>query len=421
VCVLCADANGEFSGSVLEDMGWSKSVNKSALAAPASARALGAFADLSGAENGYADDASATHPLAAVASSAAQSLGAAAAAAAGGVMLRGRALLRALSTSLQVGSAASGSASSVAAAAADPLAAVGGAAALLGTTEGLAAAKQALASTALGNLILALIGLPGYVVAVFVIDRLGRRNLQLIGFAAVAVIYVILAAALGPLVSSAPPALLVFYGLSFFFLNVGPNTTTFVIPSEAFPTRAKATCHGISAASGKLGAVIGAAMMSPLLDWYGSNTAEEKQRGLSLVLYACAAVSVVGLIWTFFFTQETGHISIENLDRFGVQSFRMPRTAAGQIQDAPAAAPGSVLDVPETVDDAMYPPTPLMPRRDLHGVGAHATAEELAAALSAASGAAGADDGSLGLITTAEAGRQMFRPQSPGIALQKLH
>lgn len=41
-----------------------------------------------------------------------------------------------------------------------------------------------------------------------------------------------------------------------FFQNFGPNTTTFVIPGELFPTRYRSTCHGVSAASGKLGAII---------------------------------------------------------------------------------------------------------------------------------------------------------------------
>jgi hypothetical protein len=41
-----------------------------------------------------------------------------------------------------------------------------------------------------------------------------------------------------------------------FFQNFGPNTTTFVIPGEVFPTRYRSTAHGISAGSGKLGAII---------------------------------------------------------------------------------------------------------------------------------------------------------------------
>jgi PHS family inorganic phosphate transporter-like MFS transporter len=46
------------------------------------------------------------------------------------------------------------------------------------------------------------------------------------------------------------------YCLANFFQNFGPNTTTFIVPGEAFPTRYRSTAHGISAASGKLGAIV---------------------------------------------------------------------------------------------------------------------------------------------------------------------
>ncbi|MEL1224935.1 MAG: UDP-N-acetylglucosamine 2-epimerase, partial [Candidatus Neomarinimicrobiota bacterium] len=42
------------------------------------------------------------------------------------------------------------------------------------------------------------------------------------------------------------------YGISFFFINFGPNTTTFLIPSEIYPTTIRAKAHGISAAIGKV-------------------------------------------------------------------------------------------------------------------------------------------------------------------------
>ncbi|CAN1244918.1 Probable inorganic phosphate transporter 1-7 [Linum grandiflorum] len=50
----------------------------------------------------------------------------------------------------------------------------------------------------------------------------------------------------------------VLYALTFFFANFGPNATTFVVPAEIFPARVRSTCHGISSASGKLGAIVGA-------------------------------------------------------------------------------------------------------------------------------------------------------------------
>jgi PHS family inorganic phosphate transporter-like MFS transporter len=58
--------------------------------------------------------------------------------------------------------------------------------------------------------------------------------------------------------SSSGAAFVFVYGLTYFFSNWGANTTTFIIPSEAFPTRIRSTAHGLSAAAGKIGATVGA-------------------------------------------------------------------------------------------------------------------------------------------------------------------
>lgn len=79
------------------------------------------------------------------------------------------------------------------------------------------------------------------------------------------------------------------YGMSFFFSNCGPNTTTFVLPSEVFATEIRATCHGLSAAAGKLGAVAGGAILRPLM----------KSAGLSVVMICCGVVALVGLVVTY--------------------------------------------------------------------------------------------------------------------------
>ncbi|KAJ9269152.1 hypothetical protein DTO212C5_4835 [Paecilomyces variotii] len=51
-------------------------------------------------------------------------------------------------------------------------------------------------------------------------------------------------------------AAVVIYAICQFFFNLGPNTLTYIISAEIFPTRFRATCHGISAACGKIGAII---------------------------------------------------------------------------------------------------------------------------------------------------------------------
>lgn len=58
--------------------------------------------------------------------------------------------------------------------------------------------------------------------------------------------------------------LVVLVCLANFFCGFGPNSTTFVIPGEIFPTRYRSIGHGISAASGKIGAIISQALIGPL-------------------------------------------------------------------------------------------------------------------------------------------------------------
>jgi PHS family inorganic phosphate transporter-like MFS transporter len=48
----------------------------------------------------------------------------------------------------------------------------------------------------------------------------------------------------------------VFYAFALFVFNAGPNTLTFMLPAELFPTKYRGTCYGIAAASGKAGALM---------------------------------------------------------------------------------------------------------------------------------------------------------------------
>ena len=70
---------------------------------------------------------------------------------------------------------------------------------------------------------------------------------------------------------SSRKAFVFLYCLANFFQNFGPNTTTFVIPGEIFPTRYRSTAHGISAASGKLGAIVSQVGFSKLKNIGGEN------------------------------------------------------------------------------------------------------------------------------------------------------
>jgi PHS family inorganic phosphate transporter-like MFS transporter len=71
--------------------------------------------------------------------------------------------------------------------------------------------------------------------------------------------------------ASSKKAFVFLYCLTNFFQNFGPNTTTFIVPGEAFPTRYRSTAHGISAASGKLGAVVAQVGFAQLVNIGGTN------------------------------------------------------------------------------------------------------------------------------------------------------
>jgi PHS family inorganic phosphate transporter-like MFS transporter len=108
---------------------------------------------------------------------------------------------------------------------------------------------------------------PGYIMAVLFMDRIGHRRLQFVGFSVMAVAFLTLAAFKG-LTTTVVPFLLIL-GLSYFFVEFGPNVTTFVLPSEVFPTSMRTTGHGIAAGVGKLGAFIGVFLVPQLQNRYG--------------------------------------------------------------------------------------------------------------------------------------------------------
>ena len=97
--------------------------------------------------------------------------------------------------------------------------------------------------------------------AILAIDRIGRKRLQIGGFVALTILLCIIASKFDTLSGQALTALFV---LCNFFANFGPNTTTFIVPGEVFPTRYRSTAYGISAASGKIGAIISEALYEPL-------------------------------------------------------------------------------------------------------------------------------------------------------------
>ena len=108
------------------------------------------------------------------------------------------------------------------------------------------------------------------------------------------------------MLGAAPPFVLPFlivYGVSYFFTEFGPNSTTFVYPAELFPVKGRTTGHGIASSAGKLDGFIGVFLFPIFMHWHGLLAAES----------AAAVVSVLGIIVAATMLPETKGKSLEEL------------------------------------------------------------------------------------------------------------
>jgi PHS family inorganic phosphate transporter-like MFS transporter len=129
------------------------------------------------------------------------------------------------------------------------------------------------------------------------------------------------------------------YCLANFFQNFGPNSTTFIVPGEVFPTRYRCTGHGISAASGKLGAIIAQVGFSRLKDIGGSN------QFVGHILEIFALFMLTGIFSTRLIPETRGRTleDLSNEDQEGyIRGVHQPRGLTATTE-GPAATPVSLI------------------------------------------------------------------------------
>ncbi|CDR45071.1 CYFA0S16e01728g1_1 [Cyberlindnera fabianii] len=178
-------------------------------------------------------------------------------------------------------------------------------------TIGYASSKNiyhSLYNQAAGNLILICAGsIPGYWVSVALLDTVGRKPIQVGGFIILTAILCIIGFGYHKI---GEHGLLAMYVLAQFFQNFGPNTTTFIVPGECFPTRYRSTAHGISAASGKIGAIIAQTALGTLIN-HGC-AADDKNCFLPHVMEIFALFMLIG-IFTSLLIPETKRKTLEQI------------------------------------------------------------------------------------------------------------
>ncbi|MED6192617.1 Inorganic phosphate transporter 1-4 [Stylosanthes scabra] len=151
---------------------------------------------------------------------------------------------------------------------------------------------------------------PGYWFTVAFIDKIGRFAIQLMGFFFMTVFMFALAIPYDHWTHKDNHiGFVVLYSLTFFFANFGPNATTFVVPAEIFPARFRSTCHGISSASGKLGAIVGAfgfLYLAQNKDKSKADAGYPAGIGVKNALIVLGVVNVLGFFFTFLVPEAKG-------------------------------------------------------------------------------------------------------------------
>ena len=182
---------------------------------------------------------------------------------------------------------------------------------------------KVLYNTSVGNLIIVCAGaIPGYWVTVATVDTVGRKPIQLMGFIMLTIIFCIIGFAYNKLHEG---GLLALYVIAQFFFNFGPNATTFIVPGECFPTRYRSTSHGLSAASGKVGAIIAQTVFGPLKT-KGTVTKSNPAPWLNHIMEIFALFMLCGCFTTLL----------------------IPETKRKTLEELAGEVPGTALYNPET-------------------------------------------------------------------------
>ncbi|PYH75859.1 MFS general substrate transporter [Aspergillus uvarum CBS 121591] len=148
------------------------------------------------------------------------------------------------------------------------------------------------------------VSLAGYYCASFFVDNklYGRKWMQMIGFLMCFVMFVVPAFHYDHYIQPENiHAFQAMYFLSSFFNQFGPNSITFLVAAEVFPTPIRASAHGISAACGKLGALLA----SVLYNYIGTRTK----------FYFVPWWGLAGMVLTWLFLPDTTGLDLKEQER----------------------------------------------------------------------------------------------------------
>jgi PHS family inorganic phosphate transporter-like MFS transporter len=152
----------------------------------------------------------------------------------------------------------------------------------------------------------------GGVIMIISIPYFHPRNIQITGFLVLTLLLIATGLYLRSSTITHETAIgpVILYILCEVFFEIGPNFTTFIIPAQLFPTRYRCTATGISAASGKFGAVlIQVFVRFAMLDGLMSTDDGTKWLGIATLVFACAML--LGAVVTVLLVPRTRGLTFE--------------------------------------------------------------------------------------------------------------
>ncbi len=154
------------------------------------------------------------------------------------------------------------------------------------------------------NLYNVIVSLVGYYLASLLIDNkfYGRKMMQQVGFLMCFIMFVI--PAFNYEYYTSPAGIKSFqamYFLSSFFNQFGPNSVTFLVAGEVFPTPIRASAHGFSACIGKSGALLASVVYN-----YIDNQTK---------FYMVPWFGLAGMLLTWLFLPDTTGLDLKEQER----------------------------------------------------------------------------------------------------------
>lgn len=173
-----------------------------------------------------------------------------------------------------------------------------------------------------GGLVLNVLAWIGTIVAMFLVERVGRRKLSI---TAMYISFVSLF--LVGILAHSQPTLIVICILVFTFANTIPSALTGVYPVEVFPTEIRGTGVGFAAAVSRIGAAGGTFLLPLAIKAYGT----------SATLLVAAGICLFGAVVTHWLAPETKGKHLSEIASSKDEAGGLSDTLAAAAEDASAA------------------------------------------------------------------------------------